>query len=347
MKQAILLLLLGVTLFRCQAESYPVEVQSILEESPVSLSEFLKMDVKNLIERVTTPFMEGVRWPARLAVRSAAYLLLAALVMSLLTGSAYRQEIETVATFGFAALCAEPLSQLNLQIVQIAQSWHTYLCGFIPVFSGVLTAQGRPTMAAVYDGLFIGLSAMAVHGIGTLFLPFVQGYVCLSIAAQLWGNPGAAEGAALLYRCSSWLLKLVTAMMTALFCLQGSLAGLADEAASKGLTTAAKLVLPVVGSLAAQAAGSVAAGLRLLKGALAFGAVLYVGASFLPAFGRCAALLLIFWGMAVGAKALGLSRCGAMAEHFGNGVQLCASVLTCYFFLVIFSTMLMALAGGG
>lgn len=342
----LFILLFGFAL-KAEAAACPEEVQAIVEESPVSFREFLGMDMGRILQAVSEPFLEGFQTPARLVVRAAAYLLLAALVMVLLNGSGYRQVLETVITFGFAALCAEPLLSMHLQISDLSRDWHTYLSGFVPVFSGVLAAQGQPAAAAVYDGIFIGISSLAVQFIGALFLPFVRGYLCVAAAAQLWGNAGAADAAGLIYKCSSWLLKTLTGLMTAVFCLQGSFAGLEDKAASAGVTAAAKLALPVVGDLAVQAAGSVLAGLKLMKGALAFCAVLYVGASFLPAFGSCVCLLLLFWGTAAGAKALGLSRCGAMAEHFGNGVQLCASVLTFYFFLVVFSTMLMALLGGG
>lgn len=347
MKGLILAFLLMTLPLHSEAADYPAEVQAIVEESPVSFSEFLSMDIRQILGGIVKPFWEGFQAPARLAVRAAAYLLLAALVMVLLSGSGFRQVIETVITFGFAALYAEPLTGLHQQISDLSRDWHTYLCGFVPVFSGVLAVQGQPTAAAVYDGLFIGISSLAVQFIGALFLPVVQGYLCVAAAAQLWGNSGAADTAGLLYKCSSWMLKTLTGLMAAILCLQGSFAGLTDKAAGAGVTAAAKLALPIVGDLAVQAAGSVLAGFRLMKGALAFCAVLYVGASFLPIFGSCVSLMLLFWGSAVGAKSLGFSRCGAMAEHFGNAVQLCASVLTFYFFLVVFSTMLMVLLGGG
>lgn len=329
------------------ASEYPPQAEEILEQAPMATEEFLSMGPEEWFgyfwQKVQEPFLA----PIRALGQAALYLTAVCLAQVLVSGGPLRDVIRLVGTLGFAQLCCEQVTGLLTCMEETALAWHTYLGGFIPIFSGVMVMGGQTAGAGVYSGMFLGLSNLLAQGIAGILVPGVKIYIALAVGAQLWGNQGILEGVRVLYKGINWILKGICILSAGVLGLQGMLSQNMDQAVNKGGQALIKLFLPVVGDVATQALASVAAGLRVLKGTLAFAAVGTIFLQFLPVLAGCVSGILLFWILSASAKGCGLSSCGGLAECFAQGIQLCLSGMVLYFLLVMTATLMMAMLGGG
>lgn len=343
----VIFLLISLVGSPAMATEYPDQAQEILDQAPMDTDHFLEMDSQSWIsffwEKAKEPFLS----PIRTLGQAALYLAAVCLAQILIASGSMQDVVRLVGTLGFAQLCCDQIGGMLSGMEETSLAWHNYLGGFIPVFSGVMIMGGQATAAGIYSGLFLGLSSLLAQGIAQILIPIVKIYMALAVGAQLWGNSGVQEGVRIVYKGINWMLKGICVLAAGILGLQGMLSQNMDQAIGKGGQALIKLFLPVVGDVATQAMASVTAGLRVLKGTLAFAAVGTVFLDFLPVLMSCISGILLFWILSACAKSCGLGQCGGLAECFAQGIQLCLSGMVLYFLLVLSVTLMMAMMGGG
>ena len=158
---------------------------------------------------------------------------------------------------------------------------------------------------------------------------------------------GVADGCELLAKAVKWLLGLVSVVFGAVLGLQSVLAQNADTLAMKTGKFLLSSSIPVVGSVASDAMGSVLSGLRVLKGSLGFAAIAVLAIDFLPILVQS-----VFYYAAnqlggAAFKAFALERVGRELEGMGQAEAVCVKILGFLFMLVVLSTALRITMGGG
>lgn len=331
-----------------KAAELPDSAQKILEESGADgISADLNWDFFSLLESVADLVSGELARSLRFTAQSLLYLAVACGVGLAAQGSSWKKGIDAVSVLGFGALGLSAMMDLIGRVGSTAADSQTYLVGFIPVYSAVLSLCGQTTGAAVYSGMFFSMSAFLSLAIEKFLLPVMQIYFCFSVSAALWGNPGIEDAAKLFSRCLSWMLKGCAALFSFVLGLQGILAGNADSAAMRIGKSVLSGALPVVGDAAAAALESTVSTVRLLKGSLALAAIVVMAAAFLPVLLHCTLYFLAFSASGILASASGQRQCGQICRLFADGAKLCGSILTLYFFMVFLSTLLLLLLGNG
>lgn len=342
------MVLLFVFALPAQAAEPPDSAQEILEQSGLDPdSQDLDWDFGALLEKASDLLSDELTKPLRFTAQALLYLAVACTVGLAAEGGSWKRCMDAVSVLGFGALGLSAMMDLIGRVSSTAAESQTYLVGFIPVYSAVLTLCGQTTGAAVYSGMFFSMSAFLSMAIDRVLMPVMQIYFCFSVSAALWGNPGVEDAARLFSRCLSWLLKGCGTLFSFVLGLQGILAGNSDSAALRIGKSVLSGALPVVGDAAAAALESTVATVRLLKGSLALAAVLVMAAAFLPVLLHCTLYFLAFSVSGILASASGQRQCGQICRLFADGARLCGSVLTLYFFMVFLSTLLLLLLGNG
>lgn len=331
-----------------KAAELPDSAQKILEESGADgISADLNWDFFSLLESAADLVSGELARSLRFTAQSLLYLAVACGVGLAAQGNSWKKGIDAVSVLGFGALGLSAMMDLIGRVGSTAADSQTYLVGFIPVYSAVLSLCGQTTGAAVYSGMFFSMSAFLSLAIEKFLLPVMQIYFCFSVSAALWGNPGIEDAAKLFSRCLSWMLKGCAALFSFVLGLQGILAGNADSAAMRIGKSVLSGALPVVGDAAAAALESTVSTVRLLKGSLALAAIVVMAAAFLPVLLHCTLYFLAFSASGILASASGQRQCGQICRLFADGAKLCGSILTLYFFMVFLSTLLLLLLGNG
>ena len=233
------------------------------------------------------------------------------------------------------------LERVGDEVLQCA----VYLSGFIPAFSGVLASCGQPSAAALYGGMFLGAANLAAQAISSLVLPILQVFLAVYAAACICGLEGMPDAAKLLLKTAKWMVSLISMLLGGVLGLQSLLAQGSDSLA---LQTGRFLTgsIPIVGQLASSAAGSVLAGLRVLKGTLGAAAIGFLIIQFGPVMLQCAVYELCLRLSGALAEALGLESSRDVLNGLAEGVGLCMAISILFFLMVVLVTAFMILLGG-
>lgn len=341
------MIFLGVLLAPpARAEMLPPEVESILENG-ADATQVAGWSLEDVLDWLGGLAAQSLGGPLRFAAQAMLYLLLAAAVRVVAMGAGWKRCVDAVAVLGYGALCLSSMMELVALVGQTARESQSYLAVFVPAYSGVAALGGQTAGAGVYSGMFFAMSAFLSAAIEQVLLPIMRIYFCFSVSAALWGNPGVEQAADLFGRCLSWGLKGCGGVFSVVLGFQNVLAGTTDSAALKMGRSLLSGAVPLVGDAAAAALTGATSALRLLKGSLALAAAAALAVSFLPVFLRCLLYYLAFSGAGIVANGSGQNQCGQICKLFANGAQLCASILTLYFFMIFLSTLLLLVTGNG
>lgn len=343
-----LCMVLAMLTVPCYAQQeVPDSVQYYIEQPAVKVEDFQSMEAGELLSGIMEKAKEPIREPIRLVIALMAGIFLGAAVLVLVPGGGWSSSLEMVCVAALFGTSLPAALELVERVIQIVQEWQIYLVGFIPVFSGVMVSCGQVTQAAVYSGMFFGMAAFSTQMISVCALPLVQVYLALNTAGGLCGVPGLPQACNMLNKCVRWILTIVCMAFTAVLGMQTVLAQGADDFT---INTGRLLMsggVPIVGSVASQAMGSVLSGLRILKGSLGFAAVAVVIVQAFPLFVQCVGYYMAYTLSSAVAKSVDLGRVSGILYGMAQAVALCISFLVFFFMLIILSTALMVTLGGG
>lgn len=168
----------------------------------------------------------------------------------------------------------------------------------LPVMAVLSAASGGVTTSALRQSVTVLFSKGLVSVMDGVLVPLVFAYVCVSCARTAADNPG-------LDRLAQWIKSVVTGFLTFLLLIfvgyltaSGAIAGSVDMSRVKAARMAISRVIPVVGSILADASETVLAGAGVLRGTVGATGLLVVLAICLTPFLRLGAHYLMYKGTA-------------------------------------------------
>ncbi len=333
--------------FCAEEPDTPPEIQQFLEEPGLSAEEFSSLSLPEMLAMIWESVSGELMAPVKLLGQIGALLLLAAAALTFAPSDRWRQSMELLVVAGCFLLSADSTLTLVQQVSAAISDWRLYLTGFLPIFAGVMVSCGQSAGALVCTGLFFSMASFSAQVICGVAMPLVKVYLALNSAAGISGVSPLQEATQGLIRCVRSLLRGVSVGFATVLSLQSTLAAQSDNLAMRAGGAVLSGSIPVVGAAAQDAMASVLAGLRVVKGSLGFAAIAVLAGAFLPLFVRCLVMRLVLAAGGLLAKALGLTRSGAVLEGASEGVGLCLSFLVFFFMLVVLSTALMIATGTG
>lgn len=274
------------------------------------------------------------------------FLLLAVVLSFLLQDAADSALLELAVVGGCGTLLWKDLNQLAETLCTRMTEWKNYLVGFLPVYSGVLTAGGEWNAGTAASGFLLTILCVIAQGTVLWLEPLLQCYLTVSMACGISSRKSLSETCAftgsLLRKGLGWTGRFFAAMMG----LQRVITVQLDRSTFRlgQLLTGS---VPIVGQALSGAAGTVLAGMQLLKSALGIAALLSIGTEFVPLYlGLLFHLLLLSccgWLAGLG----GLERCQMLLQCFAEAVRCMAAVTALFFALFAVGITLLMLAGGG
>lgn len=241
-----------------------------------------------------------VRGILRRAVKSGMLLLGVALVCSL--AETVREDLgggslDPVRLAGAAAVTAIAAADVHTLLglgSKALEEMNAFSKLLLPTVTAACAAAGAPAAAAARQGaalLFLGLLLTLAD---RFILPLVYAYVAAQAAGAALGNDGLGRLGALLKWAATGLLSLLVTGFVFYLSVTGAVAGSADVMTQKAAKTAISGMIPVVGSILADAAEAVVAGAGILKGTVGVVGLLAVLAICLSPFLRLGVQYLVY-----------------------------------------------------
>ena len=329
MRKSMLILLLawwlvapawGAELPREVRDALPAAAEEITEEleDPASLSEGLS----RLWDRALGYVEEAVRQSIGGGV-----VLLAAAVLCALTEEcmdAAGGKVHFVPMAGALAITLAAAGSVKTMMglgQETVEELNTFSKALLPTLSAAVAASGGIVSASVRQVATISFVDLLLSLIRGLLLPLVYFYVAAAAADAMLPQRRLAGISRAIRKGTVWLLTGALALFTLYLTVSGAAAGSADTVTAR-LARSAVGVLPVVGSILADAADSVLAGAGAVKNTVGAAGLLAVLAVCLLPLVRLGVQYLVYKAAAFLAGILGAEQLTGLIDALGGAFGL-------------------------
>lgn len=244
------------------------------------------LDLSGGVQKLLKGIQGGIGEAVTSGLKSAAVILMIAILCSTVS-TAFEGGAKYAILAGILAISAVSVSNVSAFIglgSQTLDDMSTFSKMLLPTLTGAAAASGAITSAAAkYAATTLFMDIMMTVS-KNVIVPLIYAYTATSIAEAALGGDGLTGASNLL----KWLAKTVMLGIVLLFVaylsLTGVISGTTDAVTTKALKTTIQTVLPVVGSIIADASETVLAGASILRNAIGIFGFLAVAATCLFPF---------------------------------------------------------------
>ena len=237
------------------------------------------------------------RNPIKMAMVTAGVILLCALLKS--TEYALGQDgpesiLDVVAALFISTTVLMPISGVITLTGKVIEACTAFMAVYVPVFAGILAANGQLKSAASYTTLLMG----ATQGVSLLnafvITPFVSAYFAMCMA-------GAISPAVKIRAVAEWvkgmavsLLTVVSTIFVILLSVQSMVAGAGDTMTMKTAKFLSGSFIPIVGGAVSEALSTLSGCMSVLKASVGAYGIVTVALIFVPLIAE-----LLLWQLCV------------------------------------------------
>lgn len=272
--------------------------------------------------------------------------LLAVLLLSFFLGESRDADLlELISVAGCGVLSWGNLTGLAQQLCEKMTVWKSFLLGFLPVYSGVLTAGGETQAGTAACGLLLSGLCFLAQCTALWAGPLLKCYFAVSMACCISTRKGLSDGC-----CSMGkLLRKGLGLAGKLFAILLGLQRVATLQLDRNALRMGKLLagsVPVIGDALSGAADAILAGMQLLKSALGLAGIALLGVEFVPLYLTLLLHLALLQGCIFLCDLAENERCKALFSCLAEAVRCMAAVTALFFGLMATGVAVLMVAGG-
>lgn len=257
----IICLVIPVSAEEFTAPPVPDSGAYLFPEEPESFGEGLWAILQDALPLIQPAVAEG----AAMCLALIACAILASMIASVPEAS--KQVIRIVSSIAVATLLLQPSHALLRLSVDTVHELSEYGKLLLPVMTAVVAAQGGATTStALYVGT-AAFDAILTTAIEKLIVPMLYIYLCLAVANSAMGQDLVKKLRDFVKWLMTWCLKIILYIFIGYIGVTGVVSGAADAAAVKAAKLTISGVVPVVGSILADASETILVSAGLVKSA--------------------------------------------------------------------------------
>lgn len=244
----------------------PESAESVLGSMTVSDG----ADYKNVFNKIWTYIRENGGKIVKSAFKNASAVLIIAIFTSTVS-SVFNVKNDYIVLAGIAAISAFTVSN-TASFIAIGKETLSQLSAFSKALLPTLASASAMGGAYTSSGAKFAVSIMFIDILITcgeqLIIPIICAYIAAGIGNAALGGDGLASAAGFLKWLAVTMMTVLMIAFTAFLSVTGVISGSVDAVTQRVAKTAISTVLPVVGSIVSDAAGTMAAGVGILKNAV-------------------------------------------------------------------------------
>ena len=223
----------------------------------------------------------------------------------------------------------------------------TFLSVYVPVFAGIMAANGQTATAAAYNGII----TVAVEALCQLFtliiLPLASCVMGISVAGSFDPDLRINSIAEAVKKLVNWCLALVMTIFTGILSVQSFVGAAADSAAMRAAKFTVSGAVPIVGGAVSDALMTVKSSVGVIKASAGSFGIIASAAVMLPSIISLFLFRLVFVVSSALSDTFGTSRITALLKSGESVMSIVIAMMISFWALGIVSTALMLVIGGG
>lgn len=176
--------------------------------------------------------------------------------------------VELAALLALGMCCLDRVSGIFTQTAQTVDSMSVFAGFLFSVLASATAATGAVGTAGTVYGVTVALCGVMSRLLQSIFLPCISCYMALMLADYALGDGGLSMMADMLKQLITNGLKFAVIGFSAYLSLTGVISGSADSAAVKAAKLGISSIVPVVGSMIADASETLLVSAGLIRSAV-------------------------------------------------------------------------------
>ena len=199
-----------------------------------------------------------------ICMQMVAIVLLCAVIRSFGQSSAIRT-VELAGVLAVGMCCLDSISGMFTVTVETVDSMSAFSGLLFSVLASATAATGAVGTSSALYGITAALCGMMSRLLQGIFLPGISCYMALMLADHALGDGGLSMAGDILKQIITMGMKLAVILFSAYMSLTGVISGSADSAAVKAAKLGISSVVPVVGSMIADASETLLVSAGLIR----------------------------------------------------------------------------------
>lgn len=272
------------------------------------------------------------------------YILAILLITSLISGIRPQSSLGVDATYTLAStlailsIIAFPAIKLASASSELLIRFSDFLNKFIPIFCGIMLAQGKIGGSAAYSATMLALCEVVSFVSKNIIVPLIIVFIGLSVASAISDSINLSGLLKVAKTFSSFILSTVFAVFTATLTLKSTVAAAGDSLAIRGVKLAVNSFVPVIGGALSEALNSASGYIDLLKGTAGVFAIIFVAIMFLPIILQCSCWQITLSIGGALAEIFGHSKIKSIMEDLKSVFSILLAVVACFSLISIIAT---------
>ena len=307
------------------------------------------LDAEKIIGFDFFDFLKSV-WDTALSVFTAPFALLASILgvmllcslISAIKATDNENSLSTVfslvSTLAVCGIAVAPIVKCIISTSETIKSAGNFMLAFIPVFTGIVTTQGKPVTGIVYHTSLFTLIQIIMRIAGVFLIPLLGIYLALSITGSLGGKMNLTSVSSMIKKTLLWTLGILLTIFIGLFMVQTFVSSSADNVATRTAKFMVSGFIPIVGGAISEALNTINGCLGLLKSTVGAFGIIAVLFTMLPSI---ISVILYKTALSIGAAAgemLAIEKIPGLLKSINDALSILLGMLVFTTVLLIAST---------
>lgn len=222
-----------------------------------------------------------------------------------------------------------------------------FILSFIPVFTSVVAAAGKPISSMAYSTFLFGTVQVISQISATILTPLLCVYLAICIVGALNPTLKLDSVAETIKKAVIWVIGLLLTIFVALLSVQSLVSGSADTVATKTTKFFIGSLIPVFGNALSDVFSSVQGCLGFVKQATGSFGIIVAICTFLPIIIEILVMMLVVNLSQMVGNILGIDRLARLLKSVSSMLSLLLGLILCFAVMIILSTTIIMLLSMG
>lgn len=334
-------------------EEIPEEAEEFLRDNGIDSAnpdKLIDLSVGVFFESLWNTVKSKLTLPVRILFTTLAIVLLCSLFQTFRTtieDKGYTQVFTVVSVLSVCATVLLPTSECITRAANAMRECGNFILSFIPVFTSIVAASGKPIAAAGYTTVMFGVVQIVSQIATAVLVPLLGIFLALSVAGSLNSQIHIAGILSTVKKVVIWVLGFSMTVLIGLLTIKGLVAGSADTVGTKTVKFLLGSFVPVVGGALSEALNSVQGCMGVIRSTVGSLGVVVVFFAFVPVLISVLLLMGSLHLSAGVAEVMSVEKVGEVLKSTASVLSLIFSIILMFAVLLILSVTIMLVVGMG
>lgn len=322
---------------------------SVLNElgiNDLSFDEIFSVSIYDITKFFSESLADRVKLCVHFFVQLLFFIVINVIVKSFFGFNTKDNFINIIGIVSVTLIIISKLNSLINILLSSISACGTFIVGFIPIYTILISVSGSPAAAITYNSLTFAFAQGISGFINNIFVKLSGAYFCLSISLCINEYMNVGRLINIVNKSVNFIIGFLACGFTGLLSVKGITSSAVDAASAKSIKFLLSSLIPIVGSSISDAYSSLLGSIGLIKSSVALVGILVVLIISLPALIESSVYCLSLSFLSYACEVFELDGISSAVKVFYSGLKFIVMMNVFEIFILIISTGIMLTVKG-